>query len=389
MTFWRDDPELQDEVQRALRKSSVPLPGFAWVLNALDECPNQDWSDSEVREGNIQDIVEMAEREARKKGTLAEKPGVVSRDYVPSSAGQSYATMSAMLEPLKATRLRYWGIDKPPFHRSHDGSQAAAEWFQYQQDVDRASYPKGQPGKVTLTIDILATDLKQTLDAFTASQSRNSDTNAAGHLRSKAAGLLTVAKDSIAYLEDSTTGTIELFSYNPRFDWIDLRGVVQDRSNSLVLAIPGETLGNLLADIKWLIRKAGWWSEQDTFKALLYGSTPSAEVRVSRNRRASNGEHTVQMTLEVVAPSQVNEVAEKYAEELEYLGFNPKSFTIQQNALFQLINSHPEANWPQRFSVWQEWCETHPELRNYTEWRGLRSSYLSAKRRADSGWGEP
>lgn len=383
--LWKDDPALLNEVTQAVMKVSREIFfDTDWIKSEIEDHFN--WDDKEARAENIREITEKARRVS--KGRAEKKTIYEPKDYVAGGLDQSYATMREMQEPIEALRLKYWGTTEPPFRRSVEGDRETAEWFYSQEQKDAAAHPDGLPGVATVTYTLSAKNAAAADEINDRLHEKYADGD--GYVYMTATRCLEMAKALVEDAENNDNLSFERIRTSGFFqsERIDLHGIVSAGGGVSVAAVAGETLGDLLKDVRELAKSSGWWSEDNAFWALLYGSIIPAGVRRTSNLSWFNGEHRRKITLTVIAPTTFEEVAKAYAKELERLKLNPKPLTKQQSALMQLWYQHPSTTWAERYEVWQRWCEIHYELKDYNNWRSLRSSCKSALARARHGWGE-
>ncbi len=377
---WRDDPALFSDVYTKLPKKVQRSVGANWVLSAIEECDNQAWDDPEIHEGNIKDIVKKARAFAKRKGVKDAPTALRNREYESAGLGQSYATRSAMQKRIEKLRLKYWGESSPPFEMTDVGFQEAANWFYVQEERDAANYPDEFPATAEVRFKL---STRKAASENAALQRLLLDSPHSQELA------LAVAQQFVAVAESGDAAFISYSHSGYRNETIDLSSFVPSDKKSKVRAVEGETLHNLLEDVRSLAAASSWWIEVDALTTVLFDNFISAQVRVGGGAGIRKGVPFREIILTITAPVTGKEVEEAYTAALKRFGVKPKTFTMMQSALFQLHLEYPysSATHAERYAVWQEWRKTNPKLKNYQNKDSLRSSLESALKAARESWG--
>lgn len=390
--LWKDDQKLLNEVTRAVMGTSrKAFFDTEWVKNAVERCDNQDWDDKETRAGNIIDIVELARAELKVKEKRVAK-SYQPRKYVSASVDLSYATVDSLEEQIKAIRMKYWGAEEPPFRKDLAGVKAALQWFCNQEGADEKNLG-ARPGQMEMTFKLKTSDCDASDDAIERAKVHNTYVDSEGCIRPKPNGIARIAKEVAAYAEENPAlafSQIKMSSFRPKSINLPSYKIKDDNYKRHFFANEGQTLGNLRDNITAIVEESGWWQEEDALDTILFGSIPSAAPKVS-SKRIINSEDSFprrEISITMLAPATVEEVAKAYADELKYLNLDPTPMTEVQIALARLVAKYPEAPWNERLTIWKRWCRSHPELTKYSDYRGLRRAYISAKEKATRGWGE-
>lgn len=385
-TVWSNDSGLQNEIAEALQVlPRAARPSFEWIKKQISLAPDQDWEDEEVRRLNIEDIHEKAKRRAKKTGLLNERSKPTSRTSASASIGQMYMTLENVGELVSATRIKFWGTRKPPFPKTHEGHSEALQWFTEASEEYRRTV-KDTPADLTVTVTFRAANY----DHDTHDHIRGP--LIADALEDEDGRLVFAPGAAEAFLanlsEMASSGDALTIRHIERIKYVvpKLHVPKPGGGSDAFYAFEGSTLGELLNDVNSIVERSGWWKQPNALGHILFDLTPRHEVKWNSHNSFTDA---LEIILTVKGPATEEEVLRAYCDALKSLELKPVSLTEQQRGLLQLVYRTPNTPWPERFKVWNDWCNLHKgAFTPYQNWRALFSSYKSASRRAAKGWGQ-
>lgn len=331
-----------------------------------------DWQkESLAKEENIQDIIARARKKAERDGLIQQSDGEENyqpHPTAPSSAGKPFATVARVKELVEVVRRAYWKRREAPFPHTREGFEAAKEWL-LQKELEGGT--SRAPDKYRIELVMEGRGIPQFFNALKASLARTSGSD---RLLRIAEAIVEAQRSAVGEITHVNSGVIS----HPMLELGGTAGVVQN-----IHAPEGSLLGALYKSVEEVRKASEWWSPSQALNHIMTGHIPRADPKVSWSER---GDKNYSITLTIDPPATEQEVLNRYRFALEQIGHEPKTLTLQQSAMLQLVYETPGLTWEERHELWKQRCEvlnskSDARFTMFQNWRNFRHRCIEASKR--------